>query len=554
MSVPAEAVVPSPVAVVSSFAPAQRLFDRAIRWVGDHLNPILVKETRQALKSKQFLITFLLLLVCAWIWTFLGVAWIGPDVYYTAQGADLFIGYFAMLAFAMFVIVPFGAFRSLAGEQEDRTFALLSITTLTPRQIVSGKLGSAVLQMLIYLSSITPCLAFTYMLRGIDLPSILIILFYTVLASLGLSVIALLIATVSSEKHWQVMLSVMLIVGLLWCFGMSIGACGAVLSEMEGMFGWKEFWIVNGAIVSAFVGYFTLFFYAAAAQLTFSTDNRSTKLRVVMLGHQLLFTAWIVGVTVTFGADEIREILAVMLMILGCHWYVMGALMTGESPELSPRVRRQLPQSFLGRALLTWFNPGPGTGYMFALANMAGALVFGCVGLAALEWFGGFQSSMRRMPPTAWFAVGLVVLGYLAFYLGLGLIVVRMLRRVMNVPIFLTLLLHVLILLFFMLVPVIVQALVPSLRGTDYTSLHLGNPFMTVAGLLNGSRWMPWLPEGVVMRMALIAGVIFLVNLPAIAREVSRLRVERPKRVAEEDTAAALAKSPPKPVKLSPWD
>ena len=28
----------------------------------------------------------------------------------------------------------------------------------------------------------------------------------------------------------------------------------------------------------------------------------------------------------------------------------MGALMTGEWAQLSPRVKRQLPQSFLGRA------------------------------------------------------------------------------------------------------------------------------------------------------------------------------------------------------------
>ena len=46
-----------------------------------------------------------------------------------------------MLSVPLVVIVPFGAFRSLAVEQEDRTYELMSITALAPRQIVAGKLA-----------------------------------------------------------------------------------------------------------------------------------------------------------------------------------------------------------------------------------------------------------------------------------------------------------------------------------------------------------------------------------------------------------------------------
>ena len=52
--------------------------------------------------------------------------------------------------------------------------------------------------------------------------------------------------------------------------------------------------------------------------------------------------------------------------------------MVGESGELSERVKRTLPQSFFGRAMLTWFNPGPATGYLFAIANLLAVLVLGC--------------------------------------------------------------------------------------------------------------------------------------------------------------------------------
>ena len=154
----------------------------------ERLNPIVVKEARQALKSRQFTITFTLVLAACWLWSMLKLALLGPSAYYLSDGRELFFGYYIILSFATLVIVPFGAFRSLTSEREDRTYELLSITTLRPRQIVSGKLAAAVLQMLVYLSAVSPCLAFTYLLRGIDIPTIVIIVAYTVVADIGIDI------------------------------------------------------------------------------------------------------------------------------------------------------------------------------------------------------------------------------------------------------------------------------------------------------------------------------------------------------------------------------
>ena len=116
------------------------------------------------------------------------------------------------------VVVPFAAFRSLAAEREDNTYDLLSITTLRPRQIISGKLGSAVVQMAVYFSAITPCLAFTYLLRGVDVPTIALILAYTFVASLALAMFGLLLATLTQQRYHQVILSVALVALLLWVY------------------------------------------------------------------------------------------------------------------------------------------------------------------------------------------------------------------------------------------------------------------------------------------------------------------------------------------------
>ncbi|MEZ6069850.1 MAG: hypothetical protein R3C10_06120 [Pirellulales bacterium] len=93
--------------------------ERWLERVGDRLNPILVKETRQLLKSKQFTLTFLLLLLCGWGWTFVGASMVGPGIFY-AHGRELFFGYFVVLAFPLCVVVPYGAYRSLAAEPRGR--------------------------------------------------------------------------------------------------------------------------------------------------------------------------------------------------------------------------------------------------------------------------------------------------------------------------------------------------------------------------------------------------------------------------------------------------
>ena len=138
---------------------------RASSALGDWFNPILVKETRQALKSLQFTITFVLVLVACWVVTIGGVAVIGPSIFYAAAGGTMLTvvlrdpGVSAGRSSCRIA-----AFRSLAAEREDNTYDLLSITTLKPRQIISGKLGSSIVQMVVYLLR-------DYALPGVHLPA-----------------------------------------------------------------------------------------------------------------------------------------------------------------------------------------------------------------------------------------------------------------------------------------------------------------------------------------------------------------------------------------------
>ena len=63
---------------------------------------------------------------------------------------------------------------------------------------MTGKLGSAILQMIVYYSALAPCITFTYLLRGVDIVSVLLLLAYTFCLSVLLCCVGLVFAGFST--------------------------------------------------------------------------------------------------------------------------------------------------------------------------------------------------------------------------------------------------------------------------------------------------------------------------------------------------------------------
>ncbi|MEO8272310.1 MAG: hypothetical protein ABI557_21560, partial [Aureliella sp.] len=117
----------------------QRGWERLWLWASERVNPIVIKEVRQSLKSKQFTISFGLTLIAAVGWTLVAVSMMVPRIFYMPAGVPLLAGYFCILAAPLMIIIPLVAFLSLTTETEDSTFELLSISALSAQQIVYGK-------------------------------------------------------------------------------------------------------------------------------------------------------------------------------------------------------------------------------------------------------------------------------------------------------------------------------------------------------------------------------------------------------------------------------
>ena len=170
---------------------------------GDWLNPILIKETRQALKSRQFIVTFMLMLVASWLISIFGVLGAGESLEFGSAGRAFFVFYYDVLALAIFAVVPYTAYRGLLNERDQTTLELLSITSLSPRQLIWGKLCSSLVQVFIYYSAIAPFIAFTSMLQGFDFVMVSFVLLMSLLITICLTMFALTIAAVPQHKSAQ---------------------------------------------------------------------------------------------------------------------------------------------------------------------------------------------------------------------------------------------------------------------------------------------------------------------------------------------------------------
>lgn len=522
----------------------RRLISKIAKY-SDWLSPILVKEARQAMKSQQFTLTFYLLIVLGWIWTISGSSLMLPGIYYAPWGTSLLIGYLYMLAIPLLLVVPFFAFRSLASETEDGTFELMSITTLSAWQIVWGKMTTALLQILVYFSALAPCIAFTYLLRGVDIFTIGFMLCYSLFSSVLLCAFALMLATISTSRIWQSLLSVVLVIvllaaGVFYCFFMTM-----ILFEGSGMpFRDPEFWVGNGYYVAFSIALSVLFLLIATSQISFASDNRSTRIRIALFVLQWLicsafahifFLATEGDAPNSSGTDGF-QIMSVLLIISAIYWGIVGPFLSLETATLSPRARRELPQSLLGRVAFTWFNPGDGSGLIFTAINMLAVIVFSFSLLAYQFPMRVFSLSFNNPDTTAYVETCAGTLGYLLCFSGFTRLVAYFFynRTGTRLPTVVGVVVQYLLYGLATLMPLIIAAAESSMNNTyvEYSPLQAPNWMWTMVRVLENKF------DGVVF-LVLFAGLaIFVLNFFGASMQALDVRLPPPKRLIEEDLAA----------------
>ncbi|MBI2479344.1 MAG: hypothetical protein HYV60_12150 [Planctomycetia bacterium] len=304
-----------------------------------------------------------------------------------------------------------------------------------------------------------------------------------------------------------------------------------------------DFWLVMACIMTFCISHAIMFILIAAAQISFASDNRSTRLRVMLLVQQTLWLGWMMFFWIHFKEEAF---LYVLVCVAAVYWALAGACLMGEAAILSPRVKRSLPQSFLGRMCFTWFNPGSGTGYTFTVANLL-TLVSVTVVAGLTAEFEGFAAARGNFE---WLLFVTLAVAYVVFYLGIGRYIVLLLRQLGRVTMLLTFLVNLFLALIGVAIPMFFQAWLEGYSRMSYSIVQLTNWFWTLeeaadGGLLSFSL--------VPIIIYISAGIVFLLNLLFAIYEVEQVRLATPERVLI-DELEMHPRSDDSQRRASPWD
>ena len=330
--------------------------------INDRLNPIVVKELRQAVQGK-FLIVVLICFLCLQLLT-MGLFLTGEAV--TASfnaGLNVFRVLLGILFGTCLLFVPAYTGIRLASERADANVDLLFITTLQPRSIIWGKFFAGIVLTVLLYSACMPFMTFTYLLRGVDLPSVFILLALDfIVVAVGIQC-GILIGCLPANRVFKVILGVGWLVAMNIVFTTLMVVMfmpGGLLDSGIGsqLDSW-EFWrgalgvLIGG---SSLIGIFALLSIALISPLS---TNRALPVRVFATSVWLLTgigaAIWSIGIN-DFIPIWVWAILHILLHSIGLFVAV------SERESLGQRVRRTVPRRWLLRLLAFLFYSGAAGG------------------------------------------------------------------------------------------------------------------------------------------------------------------------------------------------
>lgn len=517
----------------------------------DAINPIVVKELRQAVNSRLIVAVLLLFLLVQL--TFMGIYLLvsgfegrleaadfqaGRDVFAVLQGI--------LLATCLLFLPAYTGFR-LAAERSDVNVDLLYITTLKPRSIVWGKFAAALVLALMIFSACTPFMSFTYFLRGIDLPSIFFVITLDFLVVAGAVMLAIFLAVVPGNRVFKALLGLLGLGALVLIFGLTLAGTLTLLQVgLGGAFETRPFWV---AVASALVGFLAaggLLYAWSVALISPPSSNRALAPRVLvvavwlvsgvlmawfsrLLGHEAPFLTWLVP--------------AVGLL---CLCLVIAI---NEREQWGTRVTRTIPKRWLLRAPAFLFYSGAAGGVLHALVLFA-LTAGGFVLWRDVFWpdphprfFGMGRSGRAVVMSTVVFETLAVAFLYLYCYALTAVLVRRtLLERGQTVY---TWVVMVLLVAAGSALPILVVFLLfQRIEFAQHYVWMLTNP---VAGLIGVGDYRFHAREFILAFVAAWAGLVTLLNVPWFARQFRTFRPFAGK-------SSAVPEVPPSARTVAPMD
>lgn len=258
--------------------------------ISDLPNPFLVKETRQALRSKVLHITIIATTLASAFLVVLGLILYHQENY-IIYGSTIFNIIYRILWIILVGFFPLFYGVRFFNERHTGEFELFEITTLSPRRIIRGKIQSAIVLTFLIIAITTPFLIICTFLTAISALEILFFIGLLFLVSMVSFNTGILIGSLKVNKVSIVLLNI-LFAAVLIIFSMFVNsflAFGYYFSDILNF---------NSATFSVFLIILLLYLYydpliriAARASITSQIGLKSLGLRLflfVFIGILLL--------------------------------------------------------------------------------------------------------------------------------------------------------------------------------------------------------------------------------------------------------------------------
>jgi len=479
----------------------------------DWLSPLVVKEVRQFVSGREFTSS-----LGAGLAAGLLVAFFGAATALTGQGTAggwTFVMLMTTLAVYGFAVVPLGAFSALRNERMEQTLELMTLTALSPRRLVIGKLLAQGVKLGTLFAAVAPFIAMSFLLGGIDFGTILLSLLIVFTWSLWSCAACLLLSALLKSRAISGLVFGGAAILLFIVFGMGRGFFFFASRGMWGPFmggggsGTQLWWILAIAMSACLVTMVNLVLLTEN-RLSLPTENRVTALRVGFLVQFLAIAAW----SLSFLGQPPRvrsDALDALGVIGGLHLAVVAMFTVTEDLVVPRRVLLQMRR----RRVLALFLPGGGRGAAYVLAQMAILLLAGAA----------FRPPWEKM---RWLWA---ICGYICCFTGLPTAVLRLMKP--RAPASLILRAGILLLMAVsLLLPDILHYVFwrPDALSLQYGARHLVNPLRTLA------NW-PTVETRGWLWIAALLGVSGLVSYGLLI-EIGR-RVTAPPALADHAAAAA---------------
>lgn len=501
------------------------------RALPDFMNPVLVKEVRQAQRGKVFSVTLIVTLVLALLGAASAALEIERSYFSGSPGQAFFSSVYVFFNIAVLVVVPFQAFVSMGAEHDDNTFEMLVLSNLKPRQIVMGKITAALTQGLMFGLTFLPFVVTAFLLRGVDLTVLMLIMGLTAFASTVLTTFAVMLSAVVRKRLLRVLAMVALAGGLFLLVPTSLALCYEWFRSPE-LFGQPGFYAVMVQTVLFMAVGAAIHFAVACNMLAHEEENRSTNIRVAVSLLCVITVSSTAYNVMAFkaGAGLPREVvygLAVASLFFLATFCIFFAL---EPDRLGRRVEPAIPQSKLLAVAVAPWMPGGSRGLVFAGVHVAG-LMLGMLIVAALappfRSMGLTTSSSASMNQGGWGV--LVAAAYCALYVVVPAVLLRKLQGTAgrrNVARLIALCFPMIL----MFVPTIFGLFINDYDMQEFR--HMGNPAWVIEESWDGDGFRP--ASAVLMLVATVTlfGALSLGRIAGSFGEVlsaSRANAARPK-------------------------